>query len=122
MNLITALKLRNRTAPSALDVICATETIREILDAMTAKQLVVAALLIQGWTLREIADELSTDERPVTWQAVAHRRRAAQERVARTMIHVNAEHLAGDVMARRFWKKERRNHSSLVRGLWLPDL
>ena len=116
MNFIAALKLRNLDAPSALDALCAQETIEEIFEAMTPQQLFVALCLTENWTLRDIANELSDNERyqghyDITWQAIACRRRQAQERVARTMYHRNAEHLVGDVMARRFVAKERRDRS-----------
>ena len=98
-----------RTAPSALDVICSTETMAEIIDAMTPQQLTVAGLLWLGMTLREIADELSEDGPRITWQAIQCRKDQAQQRVASTLYHCNAEHLHGDVLSRRRWgyRKER---------------
>ena len=101
MNLFHSLRLHNLTAPSALDVVCSTETMAEIIDAFTPQQLVVAALLIDGMMPAEIARELGE-----SIQFVCYRRKAARERVARTMYHRNAEHLLGDVLSRR-WKSRK---------------
>ena len=99
--MIRHLHSRNATAGSPLDVLCATETIREIFDAMTPKQLVVAALLFDEMPTWEIADALE-----VTFEAVAYHRRMAQRRVVSALYHGNAEELAGDVYSRT-WKAQK---------------
>ena len=91
----------DRTSSSALDVLCARETIAEIFDAMTPQQFVVAALLFDGMATTRIADALN-----ITPSAVSMRRKQAQDRVARTMPFVNAPHLLGDVMART-WQRQK---------------
>jgi len=91
----------NATATSALDVLCARETIREIFGAMTPKQLVVAALLFDEMPTWEIADELG-----VEFATVTHHRRMAQRRVVSALYHGNAEELAGDVYSRT-WKAQK---------------
>jgi len=101
VNLFVALRTHALTAPSALDVLCSKETVAEIIAAMTPQQLVVAALLAEGMTLKEIGIKLD-----ITWQAVQDRNRKARERVAGAMYHANAEHLVGDVMSRNRWKKK----------------
>lgn len=114
MNLFTALRLRNLTAPSALDVVCSKETIREIIDAMTQGQLIVAALLVDGMQPVEIAAALGE-----SIQVVCGRRRTAKDRVARTMYHRNAEHLLGDIESRR-WKSRNLKDYHRNRGA-CPD-
>ena len=57
MNLFAAPRLRNPTAPSALDWLCGQETMAEIIDALTPQQLVMAALLADGMQPLEIAEE-----------------------------------------------------------------
>ena len=99
--MIRHLHSRNATAGSPLDVLCATETIKEIFDAMTPQQFVVAALLFDGMATTRIADALN-----ITPSAVSMRRKQAQDRVARTMPFVNAPHLLGDVMART-WQRQK---------------
>ena len=91
----------DRTSYTALDVLCAEETMMEILGAMTWEQREVAAALYYGMTTTRIADALN-----ITPSAVSMRRKQAQDRVARTMPHVNAEHLLGDVMART-WQRQK---------------
>ena len=81
----------NPGAVNALNWLCCVETMREILDAMTPQQLVVAALLVDGMTLKQIGVELD-----ITFQAVEHRRKAAQNRVARSV----PPELMGDVLSR----------------------
>ena len=93
--MIRRLKRHNAAAVNTLDWLCHIETMREILDAMTPQQFVVAALLVDGMTPMEIAREL--DE---SIQLVCCRRKAARERVASAMYHKNAEHLHGDVLSR----------------------
>ena len=104
MNLFAALNLRNRTAPSALDWLCAKETMAEILDALTPQQLVIAALLADGMQPLEIAEEEG-----ISLEAVHQRRRRAQMRVAGALYHANAEHLHGDVLARA-WPQSKAHH------------
>ena len=89
------------SSATALDWVCARETIAEIFDAMTPQQFVVAALLFDGMATTRIADALN-----ITPSAVSMRRKQAQDRVARTMPHVNAPHLLGDVMART-WQRQK---------------
>ena len=88
---------------TALDVLCAKETVRDIFDAMTPQQFVVAALLVDGMTIKQIAAKLK-----LTHWAICVRRNRAQERVARTMMHVHAEHLHGDVISREWWRNGSR--------------
>jgi len=109
--MIRRLRSHNATAASALDVLCARETIREIFDAMTIQQFVVAALLFDGMATAHIADALN-----ITPAAVSHRRKQAQDRVARTMPHVNAEHLLGDVLARKWQPKRERDNEREAGG------
>ena len=99
------------SSATALDWVCATETIREIFDAMTPQQFVVAALLFDGMATTRIADALN-----ITPSAVSMRRKQAQDRVARTMPHVNAEHLLGDVLARKWQPKRERDNEREAGG------
>lgn len=95
MTLLHHLRLRNAAAPTALDWLCSVETRREILEAMTPQQFVVAALLIDGMTIKQIADELD-----ITIQAVCSRRKMAKLRVIRALYAAGDIALIGDVMSR----------------------
>ena len=125
MNLFTALRLHNLTAPSALDVVCSAETMREIIDAMTPGQLYVATCLADGMTPAEIAvAELQADgmtpaqiamELKGQISRICGRRKTARERIAGMMYHCNAEHLHGDVLSRR-WKSQKTQDYHKDRG------
>ena len=92
--------LKRRSYPSALDVLCAKETITEIFQAMTPHQLLLAACLLDGMRPARLAEELD-----VSRSAITARQKNAQERVARAMLYANAMHLHGDVLART-WKEQ----------------
>lgn len=112
--MIRRLKRQNAGAVNALNWLCCVETMREILDAMTPQQLVVAALLVDGMQPVEIAAALGE-----SIQVVCGRRRTAKDRVARTMYHRNAEHLLGDIESRR-WKSRNLKDYHRNRGA-CPD-
>ena len=90
MTLVRSLIHANVAAPSTLDWLCSVETMREILQAMTQEQFVIAFLVTEGMTLHEIGDRLG-----MTYQGVAWHREQARERIAR-----NVPEVMGDVLSR----------------------
>jgi len=74
---------------TVLDMLCSIETVREILAAMTPKQFVVAALLIDNMTAKEIAEALG-----LSLNTVYLRRESAKKRIARIVPEVRQDVLS----------------------------
>ena len=93
--MIRRLKRENAAARTALDVVCAKETICDIWIAMEPGQLEVAEMLLDGMTMAEVAERLG-----ITRQAVWYRLARARENVARYLFQKHAPELMGDVLMR----------------------
>lgn len=62
-----------------LDRVVAHETMQEVLDCLTGRELLLVLLRLDGWTWQQIGDHLGVTRKAVNWHMTQARRRIIAE-------------------------------------------